>query len=147
MRREGVDQWDEIYPNMDIVAEDARNRSLYVTDSEGICLATVCLDWNQPPEYSPVNWSSAGQVMVIHRLCVDPAYQGQGIAGRLMDFAEWEARRRGSRWIRLDAYSANHQVVRMYERRGYRIMGEIRFPRRELPFYCFEKDMAGDTAA
>jgi len=130
---------------MDVVAEDARNSSLYIADSDAGCLGAVCLDRNQPPEYGPVNWSGVGRVSVIHRLCVDPAHQGRGIARRLLDFVEAEARRSGSVWVRLDAYSGNPRAIRMYGRRGYRNVGEIWFPRRELPFYCFEKAV-GDAA-
>lgn len=147
MRREGIQQWDEFYPTEALVAEDARNGTLFVAEDGGACVAAVCLDGNEPPEYAGVEWSGGGPVLVVHRLCVDPSRQGRGVGGQLLDFAEELARSGGRRWVRLDAYSGNPRLIGMYERRGYRRAGRIHFPRRELPFYCFEKDLGGGGPA
>ncbi|WP_173049782.1 hypothetical protein [Nitrospira sp. KM1] len=40
--------------------------------------------------------------------------------------------------VRLDAYSGNPQALTLYRRRGYREAGQVTFPRRALPFICFE---------
>ncbi len=56
----------------------------------------------------------------------------------MMDFAENFARSHDFSCIRLDAYT-NPQALGLYERRGYRRVGQLYFPRRELPFACFEK--------
>jgi ribosomal protein S18 acetylase RimI-like enzyme len=55
-----------------------------------------------------------------------------------MEFAELYATRSGYASVRLDAYTGNPRSVNLYRRRGYREVGQIRFPRRELPFWCFE---------
>jgi ribosomal protein S18 acetylase RimI-like enzyme len=77
--------------------------------------------------------------LVVHRLCVDPAYQGNGLGSQLMDFAEAHAKQNTYVSIRLDAYAGNPRAVWLYERRGYRKAGQVYFPRRTLPFFCFEK--------
>jgi len=41
--------------------------------------------------------------------------------------------------IRLDAYTGNPRALALYEKRGYQRIGQAYFPRRELPFDCFEK--------
>jgi len=56
-----------------------------------------------------------------------------------MDFAEAFAKEHGFSGIRLDAYTGNPLALALYERRGYHRIGQTRFPRRELPFYCCEK--------
>ncbi len=81
-------------------------------------------------------------MLVVHRLCVDPAFQGQGIAEQIMIYGEKIARERGYASIRLDAYSSNPRAVRLYERLGYQKVGSVTFPRRTLPFYCFEMILA-----
>jgi hypothetical protein len=55
-----------------------------------------------------------------------------------MDFAESHAARSGYASIRLDAYTGNPRSVQLYRRRGYREVGQVYFPRRTLPFWCFE---------
>jgi ribosomal protein S18 acetylase RimI-like enzyme len=139
MRQAEIFQWDEIYPNREQIEEDVRGRTLYVALEKGICLGAVSLNEKQEDAYRQVEWCGAEPALVIHRLCVDPAFQGLGIAGQLMGFAEDLALQRGYASIRLDAYSGNPKAVALYENRGYRRAGQVSFPRRDLPFYCFEK--------
>lgn len=40
--------------------------------------------------------------------------------------------------VRLDAYSGNKQSLQFYEKRGYQKRGEVSFPGRKLPFFCYE---------
>jgi len=56
-----------------------------------------------------------------------------------MNFAEEYAIENNYKSIRLDAYSANVAAVRLYEKRGYNKIGQVFFPHRKYPFYCFEK--------
>jgi GNAT superfamily N-acetyltransferase len=139
MQQGGIFQWDEFYPHPELIEEDIRQGSLYLAQENGICLGAVSLDENQEAAYRQVDWQGSQPVLVVHRLCVDPAYQGQGIAGRLMDFAEDLARRQGYASLRLDAYSGNPTAVKLYKGRDYRQAGQVYFPRRMLPFFCFEK--------
>lgn len=78
---------------------------------------------------------------MIHRLVVDPKYQGKGYARRLMDFAEKFAKENNYSSIRLDAYSQNKRVIDFYEKRQYFIRGNVNFPEREYPFHCMEKEI------
>jgi ribosomal protein S18 acetylase RimI-like enzyme len=139
MRLERIFQWDDIYPNKEQVEEDLEEGSLYVIRNEDICLGAVSFNEKQEDAYQRVDWLGSNPVLVVHRLCVDPAFQGQGIAKDLMSFGERLALKRGYASIRLDAYSGNPKTVGLYERLGYQKVGSVNFPRRDLPFYCFEK--------
>jgi ribosomal protein S18 acetylase RimI-like enzyme len=136
---QGVLQWDAVYPSRDVVADDARRGVLYVLeDDRDRCLACVTLDDKQADEYRALAWTTAEPALVVHRLCVDPLEQGRGHARRLMDFAEAHAAANGYASVRLDAYTGNPRAAALYRRRGYREVGQIAFPRRNLPFCCFE---------
>jgi len=43
--------------------------------------------------------------------------------------------------IRFDAYSENLPALSLYESMGYKRLGNLFFPVKESPFYCFEKVM------
>lgn len=139
MRQAGIFQWDEVYPSREVVEEDVRAGSLYLGLEKGVCIAAMALDEKQEAAYRQVKWHGAEPVLVVHRLCIAPDRQKKGIAGMFMDFAEDFALQSGYAGIRLDAYSGNPAAVRLYESRGYRKVGEVNFPRRDLPFYCYEK--------
>jgi ribosomal protein S18 acetylase RimI-like enzyme len=139
LQADGVFQWDDVYPTHDVVESDGRRGALYVLeDDDGQCVASVALDEAQSQEYASLQWASAEPALVVHRLCVDPEAQGRGHAHRLMAFAELHAARSGYASVRLDAYTGNPRSVQLYRRRGYREVGQIHFPRRALPFWCFE---------
>jgi GNAT superfamily N-acetyltransferase len=141
----GIYQWDEIYPSDEIIARDMNKGYLYVLEQDNSCIAAVSLSDEQEEAYQQVRWLGNEPVMVIHRLCVGPTYQGKGIGSYFMNFSEEYARHNAYASIRLDAYTGNPTAVRMYERRGYRKAGQVYFPRRELPFFCFEKILSRET--
>lgn len=144
MRVHGIDQWDETYPNLQIVEDDARSRSLFVIREDGRCVGSVCLNDLQPAEYCSVPWRcTGGRALVVHRLCVLPERQRRGVGRRLMEFAEDCARERGFACIRLEVYIGAPRAVALYEHLGYQRVGQVRFPRRRLPFDCFELSIAG----
>ena len=141
LRARGVDQWDDVYPTRETVAADIVAGRLHVLLERGRCLGMVTLDERQDAEYATVPWTGAEPALVVHRLCVHPDAQGRGIGSRLMDHAESLARDGGYASVRLDAYTGNPGSAALYRRRGYREAGQVRFPRRELPFHCFELDL------
>ena len=138
LARAEITQWDDLYPARGVVESDIASGALYVLEEPSACLACVTLDTIQNREYRAVPWRTEEPALIVHRLCVDPAAEGRGFAKRLMAFAETHAKERGYRSIRLDAYSGNARALGLYARRGYAEVGEVFFPRRALPFRCFE---------
>jgi ribosomal protein S18 acetylase RimI-like enzyme len=108
----------------------------------GRLLAVVAVNGEQSRRYASVDWADAkGNPAVIHRLAVHPDVQGRGLGRRLLQFAEHQARSKGCSSVRLDVYSDNEHAVRLYERHGYSIRGEIRFPFRPAVYYAMEKSL------
>ena len=58
--------------------------------------------------------------MLLSNVAVDPAFRGQGLGRRLIDFAEARAREAGFPLIRLYTNAAMQTNVTLYERLGYR---------------------------
>lgn len=137
MISQGIDQWDDIYPNEEVIKRDLYEESLYVY-YDGIVKGIIVLNEHQDDEYETVRWKMLyGRPMVIHRLCIDPDYQGIGIANAMIDFAESFAVDNKYDSIRLDAFVHNNKACRLYEGNGYKRVGLVNF--RKGLFYCYEK--------
>jgi ribosomal protein S18 acetylase RimI-like enzyme len=138
MRQNGIEQWDDVYPDETTLRADARAGTMYVIqDSSGICGMFVLNDF-QDREYADVPWTITGvPIAVVHRLMVHPAHQRRGIARQLMKAAEARASERGYGAIRLDAFTQNPGALRLYADLGYRDAGGITL--RKGLFRCFEK--------
>ena len=140
MREKGIDQWDEYYPDREILTEDAESgdMTLGLLDGELACAYVVNREYE--PEYELGAWEhTEGDFCVLHRLCVNPQLQGRGLARQAMARMEKNARDQGFDSVRLDVFSQNLHAQRLYERLGYRRTGEVRF--RKGIFYLMEKKL------
>jgi ribosomal protein S18 acetylase RimI-like enzyme len=141
MRRNGIEQWDDAYPDRTTIEADARRCEAFVATLETGLVGYVALGERQDPEYAQVPWEfTVGPTVVIHRLMVDPAYQGRGFAKVFMAFAEKQALTSGYRTVRLDAFVGNPRALRLYQGLGYREAGTIEH--RTGQFRCFERELA-----
>lgn len=140
MQAGGSDQWDEDYPNREIIGQDIEGGTLYAYIENESVAGIIVLD-EQPHElYGEIKWSQEqGRHLIMHRLAVHPEVQGKGIARKLIAFSEEYARSQGYSSIRMDTYSKNTRVLALYPSLGYERRGEVFFPDRTASFPVFEK--------
>ena len=138
MESESIYQWDEIYPTKEIFSADIAAGSLFAVRMANNIVGIMVLNDEQSQEYDSLSWSDDhGKPLIMHRLCVNPVFQGQRIATKLMQFAEDYARENKYSSIRLDAFINNKISVGLYDSLGYQRTGIIQFRKGE--FYCYEK--------
>ncbi|MDC6350835.1 GNAT family N-acetyltransferase [Zeaxanthinibacter sp. PT1] len=143
MFSKGILQWNESYPNPEVLTKDINRRELYILEEDGIIKGLVVLTTIKDPEYEDIRWlSPEGFHGYVHRLAVHPQFQRNGLAGKLMDYVEDKARETGMVSIRLDTFSQNPGNQRFYESRGYTRLGSIDLPEQSpYPFYCYELEL------
>nr|WP_245251526.1 GNAT family N-acetyltransferase [Paenibacillus turicensis] len=96
------------------------------------------LNSNYDEEYINGDWKYGNESFsIVHRLCVNPDFQNQGIGTRSMVLIEKMLRKNGIKSIRLDAFSLNPSALRLYEKIGYVRVGEANW--RKGLFYLYEK--------
>ncbi|WP_422656842.1 GNAT family N-acetyltransferase [Paenibacillus sp. EC2-1] len=148
MQEGGSDQWDDQYPNPDVIGEDLEREALFVAIGDGRIFGMIVLDQNQEDHFETVDWKQVeGPHLIMHRLAVDPLAQGQGIARKLVAFAEKYAFQGGYKSIRLDTYSKNTAALKLYHGLGYELVGEVYYPGRVAGFPVFEKDLTSSLSA
>jgi len=139
MDAQNIPQWDTLYPNEEVLSRDIADQNMYaITDSLGTILSVFVLNQEFDPGYANGNWEYRGQrFAILHRLCVDPTRQNQGIGSRTLRVIEKLAKKLGFHALRLDAFSLNPFALQMYQKAGYEKVGEVVF--RKGLFYLFEK--------
>lgn len=141
LRDQGIDQWDELYPDIDSLRLDVETNTLFVYYESNKLIAMVVLNEKQDDEYSAIPWNTSEQQrnLVVHRLAVHPSAQERGIARKLMDFAEDYARKMNYDAIRLDTFSLNPRNQIFYQNRGYTELGKVYLKyKKEHPYICYE---------
>jgi len=134
----GLYQWDEHYPNQDIITEDIAAGSLFKISEKGKITGIIVLNEQYFPEYNALTWEDdKGRFLVVHRLCIHPDCQGKGLGKKLMKFAEEYALKNNYSSIRLDTFTKNQTALGLYDALGYRRAGEVVFTKGK--FQCFEK--------
>ena len=140
MRASGNLQWDSHYPNPTVFERDVELTQLWIAEIDGQIAGIAAITTDQEPDYANVGWDISEPAIVIHRLAVDPAFQGKGIAAALMQQAEAVARSRGITILRVDTNSQNQATQKLFPKLGYLFAGETGLSFRPgLRFLCYEK--------
>jgi ribosomal protein S18 acetylase RimI-like enzyme len=133
-------QWDESYPNEAVFQRDIDLKQLWVAEVGSSIAGVAAITMDQEPDYTQVGWNLNEPSIVVHRLAVDPAFRGAGVARALMQKAEEVAVERGVTVLRVDTNTQNEATQRLFPKLGYVLAGEISLQIRPgLRFFCYEK--------
>jgi ribosomal protein S18 acetylase RimI-like enzyme len=143
MRTSGNLQWDDQYPDASVFERDVARGQLWVAEVDGHLAGVAAITTDQEPEYADVGWDLSEVAIVVHRLAVDPAFQGQGVAVALMLQAEAVGQSMGIAVLRVDTNTQNEATQRLFPKLGYSLAGEIGLGFRPgLRFQCYEKRLS-----
>ena len=140
MLKNGIDQWDDTYPNTDVISEDLNVGTYYVAEIDGTIIGGVNIDKNQDTTYLALDWEDiSDSFLVVHRLGVKKEFWNKKIGKDLMLFTEKLVIEKGMKSIRLDTYSGNPKAMEFYRRLGYTEIGTIDLKPNKEKYYCYEK--------
>ncbi len=141
LQNKGIFQWNQHYPSRAVFEQDVSENALFVYEFNHKILGCIMISDKKDEPYHSISWLTPDHKnLYVHRLAVHPLHQGQGIAKKLMDFAEAFAKNQNYVSIRLDTFSQNPRNIHFYEVRGYQKLGDVFFPKQSpFPFHCYEK--------
>ncbi|MEZ0538530.1 GNAT family N-acetyltransferase [Fibrella arboris] len=143
MQESGNFQWDATYPNAAVFQDDLAKQQLWVADIDGQLAGVSAITTDQEPTYAEVGWDISEPAIVTHRLAVDPAFRGKGVAKALLLQADEVARQRHIPILRIDTNTQNQATQQLFPALGYVYAGEIGLDFRPgLRFLCYEKRLA-----
>lgn len=138
MIQQNILQWDEIYPNEEVLRQDIEKKQLYVGIYDKQVAVLYVINQEYEEEYKNGNWKYEDKSFcVIHRLCVNPIFQNRGIGRTTMQYIEKEVSSMGFQAIRLDAFTGNPFALKLYDNLGYSRVGYADW--RKGRFYLMEK--------
>lgn len=126
----GIDQWQNGYPNAAVIVNDIANKESYVVQREDNCImATAMFTTRREPTYAIIegNWltSPAAVYGVIHRMAVDDAYRGAGMAQFIFEQCEMYLKENNIASMRIDTHQDNKGMQQLLEKKGYSRCGTI----------------------
>ncbi|HLS95939.1 MAG TPA: GNAT family N-acetyltransferase [Sphingobacterium sp.] len=138
-RADGSRQWQDGYPNRDVVCDDIKKGVGYVlavgTDVAGYCAVLQ----NDEPAYARIEgaWLTEGDFLVVHRVAISDSYIGQGLAKKMLSAVEGLARDRNINSIKADTSFDNPAMMHVFEALGYHYCGDVMM--RGAPRRAYEK--------
>ena len=136
----GIHQWDELYPAREVFADDISKGQLHVGVVDGVFAVIYVVNQECDVEYENGNWEYPDdRYCAIHRLCVNPAFQHQGLARRTIEYIEKQFIEAGFQTLRLDAFSENPRALKLYYGLGYKTVGFADW--RKGRFFLMEKHL------
>ena len=119
---------------------DIENSSAFVAIMDEEVVGSIAIDRIGGKNYDLIEWTlTEKNFYVIHRLMVDPEIRGGGIASKLLAFAEIFAIENDTFYLKTDTYAINEKAQNLFLKNGFNKVGELHFPGKERPFYCFDK--------
>ena len=138
-KADGSNQWQDGYPNMNVVQSDIEHGLGYVVTSDGRVVAYCALIFNNEPAYADIEgaWLSEGEFLVLHRVAVAQDYLGKGLTKYILKSIEAVAMEHQVFSIRADTNFDNAAMLALFEKNGYAYCGEVYF--RGSPRKAYEK--------
>ena len=138
---QGIDQWDQTYPDIETAKQDIQKRDMYVMKIRDNVLGSIVINEEQDEQYEDIRWKiPCENPLVIHRLCINPNIQFRGSGKRLCLFAEEYGTMNGNDVIRLDTYTGNPTAMNLYRKLGYtQAGGHCFYHGCSQAFICMEK--------
>ena len=108
MNQQNINQWDEWYPDRQILQEDIQKGQLSIGILDSQIVAAYVINSECDDDYITGNWEDKDSLFcVIHRLCIHPLHQNKKIGRNTMLHIEEAARNNNLTSIRLDTFTLN----------------------------------------
>lgn len=122
LKADGVNQWQDGYPNAQMFLEDIRHKSLFVYDDgriQGMCNLSLENDPSYANIYNGEWLSKNKKYLVIHRIAVSNASRGKGIGKAMFQFAIEYAKTNNAISIRIDTHRDNFRMRSLLSKLGF----------------------------
>lgn len=128
-KADGSNQWQDGYPNPEIIKQDIQKNVGYVLTEENSIVGYTAVITNYEPAYDNIEgrWLTTGDFIVVHRVAVSEKYVGKGLAQKIMSLVEKYALSKNIYSIKADTNFDNPAMMKVFDKLGYVYCGEVYF--------------------
>lgn len=129
-KEEGSNQWQDGYPNIDVIRNDIYNNCGYVVKINNTeIIAYAAISDKEESAYNELEgeWLTDNPYIVIHRLAVSQENKIKGLGTWIMQEAENIALSKNITSIKVDTNFDNVGMLRVFEKLGYKFCGEVQY--------------------
>jgi GNAT superfamily N-acetyltransferase len=128
-KRDGSAQWQNGYPNPQVIASDIDNGVgyLFMDDETRIGYAAILV--SDEPAYDAIEgkWLTNDDFLVVHRVAIADEHLGKGLSAMIFQLVEKMALEKHIHSIKVDTNFDNIAMLKILERLGYVYCGEVYF--------------------
>ena len=127
LKENGVNQWQNGYPNISTIERDAELERGYFIIKDGEEIGYVCIDFGGEPGYEKIDgkWKSSGKYSVIHRMTIKNTFRNSGIAFEVFRLAEELTLKNKIYSVKVDTDNSNKKMQHIISKSGYEYCGII----------------------
>lgn len=128
LKAQGIDQWQNNYPNIETINKDIENNNGYVLWRNNIIVGTVALIFGNDQTYHSIyngKWLTEDKYAVIHRIAVNPDYHGLGLGSEMIKHIQVMCKNKGINSIRIDTHKKNKSMQNVLSKNGFVYCGII----------------------
>ena len=136
----GVDQWQDGYPNRDVMMTDIDNGNCYVMLDADRVIAFGVVVFDGEAAYDDLHggkWLTNDPYITLHRFAITATQRGKGYAMHFIRFAEQLAAERGFKSFRLDTHADNNIMQGLAQKAGFTYCGVVYYDSGSR--YAYEK--------
>ena len=127
LKEQGIDQWQDGYPNIDSIKDDVSAERGYFITAEGKPAGYLCLDFEGEPVYGQLDgqWKCSSGYAALHRIAVGDEYRSKGIGKLAFVACEALCREKGVYSIRVDTKDENPKMRHVVTENGFEYRGDV----------------------
>lgn len=147
LKSQEIDQWQNGYPNKEVIEEDIEKNIAYVSEIDGKISGYMAIVFENDPNYSEIfegKWLSDNPYSTIHRIALDTSFRGQSLSAKMVEFAEKLTLENGYSSMRIDTHNDNKVMQKLISKSGYTYCGII-YVADKTPRLAYEKIIKNDN--
>lgn len=138
-KEDGSNQWQDGYPNPDVVQKDIEKGEGYVLVEGKTIIGYCAILVNDEPEYKKIEgkWLTNDDFVVFHRVAISEKHLGKGFAKIMIEYIEDFALKNNIFSVKADTNYDNIAMLKIFEKTGFTHCGIVYF--RGSPRKAYEK--------